>query len=407
MVDSKAPKVFSWSLEIEREVFKNTSVELRYLGTRGLELPVQLQLNSISAFENGALPLPTYIHASDVPNSFSLTSPTLAQFNALIGLAGAGGRRYAAQGFTLGAITAEAPVGASTYHGGAVELRHRFDHGLELQANYTFAKAMDDSTNDLNTSAVNPRRPENSFDLRNEWARSALDVRNKVALTYLYDTPKVNSNSRLVRGTVNGWEWTGSYIYQTGQPVTIQSGVDSNGNGDAATDRAILNPSGAEGVGSLVNRVCRSSGGATTITANTNTACAAASTVGYVADGVGGLAAGINPNAKYVQAGVGALTNIGRNTFTSPHTNIWNMALIRNVKATERFGLQFRVEAYDIFNHPQYALNQVDVFSHTTNALNQGYANLNASVKSATFLNSRALFTSTTRTIAFGVKLSY
>ena len=85
MEDSKAPKVFSWSLEVEREIFKNTSVELRYLGTRGLELPVQLQLNSISAFQNGALPLPTYIHAADIPSSIATTAPTLAQFNALIG----------------------------------------------------------------------------------------------------------------------------------------------------------------------------------------------------------------------------------------------------------------------------------------------------------------------------------
>ena len=288
-------------------------------------------------------------------------------------------------------------------------MRHRFDHGLELQANYTFSKAMDDSTNDLNTSAVNPRRPEDSFNLRNEWARSALDVRNKVALTYLYDTPKVNSNDRFVRGTLNGWEWTGSYIFQTGQPITIQSGVDSNGNGDAATDRAILNPAGTEGVGSLVNRVCRTSAASTsvTITANSNSACAANLTVGYVSDGVGGLAAGINPNAKYIQAGVGALTNLGRNTFTSPHTNLWNMALLKNVKATERVALQFRVEAYDVFNHPQYALNQVDIFSHTTNALNQSYANLNASVKAGTFLDSRDLFTSTTRNVVFGIKILY
>ena len=409
MVDSKAPKIFSWSLEMEREISKNTSVEFRYLGTRALELPVQMQLNSITAFQNGALPLPTYIHAADIPSTFSTSSPTLAQFNALMGVAGAGGRRYAAQGFTLGPITAEEPVGASTYHGGAAQVRHRFEHGLELQANYTFSKDMDDSTNDLSTSAVNPRRPEDSFNLRNEWARSALDVRNKVALTYVYDTPKVDSHSRYVRGVLNGWEWTGSYLFQTGQPITIQSGVDSNGNGDAATDRAILNPAGTEGVGSLVNRVCRTSAGSTsvTITANSNSACAANLTVGYVSDGVGGVAAGINPNAKYIQAGVGTVTNLGRNTYTSPHTNIWNMALLRNVKATERFTLQFRVEAYDIFNNPEYTLNQVDIFSHTTNALNQSYANLNASVRGGTFLNAPALFPSTVRKVVFGLKLIY
>ena len=33
---------------------------------------------------------------------------------------------------------------------------------------------------------------------------------------------------------MNGWQYSGSWIWQTGQPVTVQSGVDSNGNGDAA-----------------------------------------------------------------------------------------------------------------------------------------------------------------------------
>ncbi len=41
MADAAAPKVFSWSLGVQREIMKNTSLEVRYLGTRALELPVQ------------------------------------------------------------------------------------------------------------------------------------------------------------------------------------------------------------------------------------------------------------------------------------------------------------------------------------------------------------------------------
>ena len=99
------------------------------------------------------------------------SAPTLAQFQALQG------RRFADQGFTTGAITEEAAVGKSTYHGGSVELLHRFSQGLLFRANYTLSKTMDNATNDLNTSAVNPRRPADSYNLRDEWARSALDVR--------------------------------------------------------------------------------------------------------------------------------------------------------------------------------------------------------------------------------------
>jgi outer membrane receptor protein involved in Fe transport len=385
MADAAAPKVFTWSLSVQREILKNTSVEVRYLGTRALELPVQLQLNSISPFELGAQPLPTYFSQSAIPATVPATAPNLGQFLALRT------RRYAAQGFTGGVITEEAPVGDSTYHGGAVELLHRFSHGLMLRANYTFAKALDNSTNDLNTSAVNPRRPQDSYNLRNEWARSALDVTHKVAITWLYDLPSPNWSNRFARGAASGWEWAGSYLFQSGQPVTIQSGVDSNGNLDAAGDRAILNAAGLQGVGSIVSRVCRNPGtGATSV----NNACATGNTVGYVAN---------TPNARYIQAGAGTIPNLGRNTFNSPYFNVWNMSILKNQKLTERFRLQMRVDAYNAFNHPNYTFGNLSVFQVTANALSQNYANINTG---SGFLD-KTLFDGGSRIIQLGLKLTY
>lgn len=393
MADAAAPKVFTWSLSVQRAVAKNTSIELRYLGTRALELPVQLQLNSISPFELGAQPLPTYFSQSDVPATVAATAPTLRQFLALRT------RRYAAQGFTGGAITEEAPVGNSAYHGGAVEVLHRFSHGLLLRGNYTYSKTMDNSTNDLNTSAVNPRRPQDSFNLRNEWARSALDVTHKVALTWLYDLPNPALSNRFARGAASGWEWAGSYLFQSGQPITIQSGVDSNGNLDAAGDRAIFNPQGVGLTGSAVTPVCRN---ATTGATFAGSGCVTSGgavvnsglVVGYVAT---------TPNAKFIQAGAGALTNLGRNTVNSAYFNIWNMSVMKNNHLTERFGLQLRVDAYDVFNHRNFTLGNLSVFQITTNSLSQGYANLNAG---SAFLN-QSLFNGGSRTVQLGLKLIY
>jgi outer membrane receptor protein involved in Fe transport len=394
MADAAAPKVFTWSLSVQREIMKKTSLEVRYLGTRALELPVQLQLNSISPFELGAQPLPTYFSPSDMPATVPATAPNLGQFLALRA------RRYAADGFTGGVITQEAAVGSSAYHGGAVELLHRFSRGLMLRANYTFAKTMDNSTNDLNTSAVNPRRPQDSYNLRNEWARSALDVTHKVAITWLYDLPGPNWSNSFARGAASGWEWTGSYLFQSGQPVTIQSGVDSNGNLDAAGDRAILNSAGSQGVGSTVSRVCRDPATGATFVATATTPCGATAaaanqnTVGYVAN---------TPNARYIQAGAGAVPNLGRNTFNSPYFNVWNMSILKNQKLTERFRLQLRVDAYDVFNHPNYTFGNLSVFQVTTNALSQNYANLNTG---SGFLD-KTLFDGGSRLIQLGLKLTY
>jgi outer membrane receptor protein involved in Fe transport len=390
MVDAYAPKVFSWSLGVQHEVLKNTSVEARYLGTRGVGLPIQLQLNSITAFDNGAQPLPTYFSASDIPATVPNTAPTLSQFNSLRSVGAL--RRFGADGFTGGVITAEAPGASSTYHGGAVELLHRFSHGLQLRANYTLAKTLDNATNDLNTSTVNPRRAQDSFDIRNEWARSSLDVRHKFALTWLYDLPTMSSGNGFVRGFANGWNFSGSYLFQTGQPVTIISGVDSNGNGDSAGDRAIFNPAGVAGTGSRVTRVCRDpASGATSVSA----ACSSANTVGYVAN---------ISTAQFVQAAAGTISNLGRNTFTSEHINLWNMAIAKNTKLTERFNLKLRVEAYNVFNHPNFSLGTLNIFQDTTNATSAGYTNLQN--LGPGFLNP-TFFNGGSRAVQLGLKLTY
>jgi outer membrane receptor protein involved in Fe transport len=397
MADARSPKVFSWSLGVQRQILRNTSIEVRYLATRALELPVQIQLNSITAFENGAKPLPTYFLQTDIPSTVPATAPTLAQFKALIGKGPL--RRYGSQGFTEGAVTLALPVGASAYHGGAVELLHRFDRGLLLRANYTYSKTLDDSTVELNTSSVNPRRPQDSFNLRDEWARSALDMRHKVSISFLYDTPRVASVHAVARSLLNGWALSGTYLFQSGQPVTIQSGVgvDSNGNNDVETDRAILNPNGTERRGSLVTPVCRNPSTGATFT---GAGCAdpfgrpldAGIVVGYLAT---------TPNAKYIQAGAGALSNLGRNTFTSPYFNVWNLAILKNDQVTERVRLQLRLEAFNAFNHPNFTIGTTSVFQSDKNA-RTGYASLN----SRDFLNSR-IFNGGSRQLQLGLKISY
>jgi hypothetical protein len=78
---------------------------------------------------------------------------------------------------------------------------------------------------------------------------------------------------------------------------------------------------------------------------------------------------------------------------------------LKNSKLTERFNLQFRVEAFDVFNHPDYTLGNLSVFQTTANALNQGYANL-TSVPTGGFLNEKN-FNGGSRQVQLGVKLTF
>jgi len=77
-----------------------------------------------------------------------------------------------------------------------------------------------------------------------------------VALSWTYQVPNVKSDSRLVKTLVNGFQIGSVFLAQTGQPVTLQSGLDSNGNGDSAGDRVVFNPFGSGRTGSDVYAVC-------------------------------------------------------------------------------------------------------------------------------------------------------
>src|SRR5947208_3609448 len=237
-----APKVITWSLGVQHELFKDSSIELRYVGTRSLELPVQQRLNSATAFDPNApggsiAPLPTYLNASDVPATVVAPASTLQDFSNF------NPQPLSVDGF-FGNVTTFPSIGTGIYHAGSADFIHRFARGIYLRANYTFSKNIDNSTNELFSSRVNPRRAQDGFDFAAERGLSALNVTHKFALSFLYQLPNVQTDHAVVRTLAHGWEWGGTYLAQSGQPVTPLSGVDSNRNGDSAGDRTIINPSG-------------------------------------------------------------------------------------------------------------------------------------------------------------------
>jgi hypothetical protein len=366
---------------------------------------VQQRLNSASAFDpnvpgGGIAPLPTYINGGDVPGVVTAPVSTLADFDAFNPLPLSG------DGF-FGAVTSFPPLGNGIYHGVSVDFIHRAGHGLYFRANYTFSKNIDNATNELFSSFVNPRRAQDGFDFANERGRSALDLTHKFALSFLYTLPNVNTEHGFVKVLAHGWEWGGSYLAETGQPVTALSGTDANDNGDTAGDRTIFNPAGVGMTGSAVNAVCNAGpGGSTSIVGvDPNTGawqCGSeddTNIVGYVA---------ADPTARFIQAQVGSLANVGRNTVSTPGLNVWNMALFKTTKLTERFELQFRAETYDTFNHRNFSIGlptnngAIDQVTNP-NPLSTGYIFVTSG---NLFLNSHQ-FNGGSRTMQLGLRLSW
>jgi hypothetical protein len=254
---------------------------------------------------------------------------------------------YLNAGFT-GIITSYQPWGSSTYHGWANQVTRRFSNGLEFIGAYTWSHLIDNSTAEVFSTYLTPRRPADSTNLNLDRSDSALDHRQRLTGQLIYDVPWYKtSHNWVMRNLVGNWEIDPIYTYQTGTWFDVQSGIDSNLNGDSAGDRAFVNPAGSATIGS-----------GTTALKNT-----AGQTVAYLVN---------NPNARYITAPKGTLPNGGRNTEHLLPINDVDLTLMKRFTMHDRYNWEFAGRFLNIFNHPQYVgglLNDVAPIGFTSTAV--------------------------------------
>jgi len=322
----------NWNLGIQHVFAKDYTVDVRYVGTRGIHLLYQLQINRADVV-TPTHSLPTYLAAPSQATLDSLPL-TLDQLTTERNTAGIG-NTLAQYGFTSN-ITAYVPRGNSEYHGLAVEVTKRYSAHNLFKASYTWSHLMDDSTAEVNSTTLSPRRPQDFNNIRSEWASSLLDRRQRFTFTWLYEAPWFQrDNSWLKRNLLGNYQIAGTYAVESPEYGTPQSGVDSNMNGDAAADRVILNPNGTPGTSSDVTTLKNSAG----------------ATVGYLA---------VNPNAQFIRAQVGAFANSGRNILATRGINNWDISVSKSLAFNERMKIQLRADMFNGFNHPQYTPGKIN-----------------------------------------------
>ncbi len=339
----KYPYSESWNLGVQRTFGGNYTAEVRYVGSRGVDLNVQNRLN-VQPVVTPTNFLPTFVAGCD-SGCQALQNSTTAAGQPTLNTLLAGNPivpAYDAAGFNGSFIVGFMPWGASTYHGLQAQLQHRMANGLYFQGAYTYSHLIDNSTADFFSTVIAPRRPQDFQNLPAERASSLLDHRHRFTMSLVYD-PQIftHSSSWFLKNVVGGYEITPVYIYESGQWATIQSGTDVNLNLDNAGDRTIFNPAGAANRGSDVTPITNLSG----------------DTVGYYAN---------DPTARYIRGEAGALANFGRNTFATPAINNLDLGVSKGFKFTERAELRLGVLAINVLNHPQYTtgfVSQADSFS--------------------------------------------
>jgi hypothetical protein len=337
--DQQVPYSITYTTSVQREFGQTWGLELRYLGTRGIHLLTQNRIN-IQPRVTDTKFIPTFFNT---PTGSQLAGlPTAG--NLFPGFPGTNGKvlpAYAAAGFGAN-IVAFLSDGNSSYNAFSAQVTHRLANGLQGSAAYTWSHLIDDTTAEVFSTVLSPRRVEDFQNLKREKADSALDHRQRFILSLIYDVPFFNKGNALVRSIAGGWSLAGTYTAESGEKAAVQSGVDSNLNGDNAGDRTIINPNGIKDTGTAVHAV--NSAGQTV-------PFGSSSIVAYVAN---------DPNAQYVQAREGAKTNAGRNTLQLPGVNNLDFSIFKNFRITEGSKIQFRVDMFNAFNHPQWVPGSVN-----------------------------------------------
>jgi hypothetical protein len=221
--------------------------------------------------------------------------------------------------------------GKSSYNGLSVKLEKRFSSGLSFVSGYTWSKSIDNASA-IRSHGGDTLFPQNSYNLAAERALSSFHTSHRMVNSVLYELPFGKGRPWLNGGGLadvlfGGWELGTLFNVQTGFPVTIFSGRDQSNTG-AGFDR----PNTVAGQDANLSRDQRSAG------RWFNT-------------------------AAFVLQPLGTFGNTGRNTIISPGIVQWDASLLKSFHFREDLRLQFRFEAFNAANHPNFGNPDASVTS--------------------------------------------
>jgi len=315
----KNPEAWNWNITFERELFWKTLLSVAYVGRRGLHLQREANINQppLSALTD---PANFYIDPADGKSK-------LKNINAW--------RPY----LGFGSIRQTDNVASSRYNALQLNWTRRWSNGLAFNLAYTFSKSMDDGSGPRD---VVP----NTYDTRMLWGPSEFDTRHIFALGYIYGLPFFRDASKFSGKLLGGWQISGITQFQTGLPCGVAESKDYAGVGLDANygcgvggqyltlngDPKIIGTFGSNG---QWFRTCL-------IDVPAGTPCP---------DGTRGT----TDQRIFRPPTAGTFnTQRVRDLIYQPGFQNWNLGLFKSFAFTESKGLQFRAEAFNFINHPNW-----------------------------------------------------
>jgi Carboxypeptidase regulatory-like domain len=325
------PYAQQWNLSIERELFKNTVGQIGYVGSKGTNLALQLDANQLlptPANENPykpGVPLTANDCNNNVANGVPVASLPMSvqeNFSTACGNDPSPFRPFVG----YGSITAKSYRATSNYNSLQISVR-RTIAPLVVSASYTYSHSIDDSSDWQDQNFVN------SYDLRANRASSNFDERQIFTFSYVYNIPFPKEKGWATK-VFGGWEYSGITSFNTGQPFSVLYGIFGDNAGVA------------NGVGT--------NGSYADLTGVSPYSKPSAAVLASLGPGTGPLL--YNPAAFTAPEGL-TFGDSGRNFLNNPSRLNFDMALFKNIPIHESISMQFRAEAFNVFNHTQWASN--------------------------------------------------
>jgi carboxypeptidase family protein/TonB-dependent receptor-like protein len=298
----RLPALDAWNITFQREIAKNTSAELSYVGNKG-----------------------THVFAGNGP-SYNLNQATVVGFPAL-----SFNQRRRFHGAFNGGTCCDVDFtylgnnSSNNFNALEAKLEKRFSQGLQVLTHYTWSKALNFSDDYF---AIDPRV---TYGVDDNNRRHVFLISTLYELPFGHGRMFASSVPRWLDYIIGGYQLNNITIWGSGLPFTPSDG-ECGAERDTGPCRPNLSGSFKTGV--------------------TNTADGLFFFTPGAAMGTPGSSSGPFSRPNVAQFG-----NVGRNTFSGPNEFLSDLSLLKNFKITEKVNGQFRVEAFNIFNHPVLGFN--------------------------------------------------
>jgi hypothetical protein len=334
-----------WSLALQRSVLRNTVVEVSYSGAKGTHLYDIENVNEVGAAQyHLGDPLVTGSACANTGYSNQATGTPICPTRP--------NQQYAA-------INMRGSLGSSSYNALNIKFQTQNLHntGLSLITNYTWSHAFDDLSQTFGGDGQGGSAFVGSLGYTDytqpglDWGSSDFNVGNRIVVSPIWETPWFKSGNLLGREALGGWNLSGIITARTGTPFSVFDysniliGFTAPRLTPATpiTNKKVAKSPQAEGP-NLFNGL----------------------TFPLPAS-----FAPLNSELGYSDLGPFPGNMSRRNMFTGP--GAWNsdLAASKTFKVTERVGLEFRAEGFDVFNHHNYYVNEgnLDYSGATTTPL--------------------------------------